>query len=260
MGIRSSLIVKATFLSVLLCLAGCAAEGSKFGASLADVGEGAPVLATEAPASLRVLVIGGTQGTGLEVVRLGLARGYQMTAVARHPEKMPLADERLSNVAGDITDAKRMAELVAGQDVVVSAIGIGPSREEVSLFSEGMKNVLAAMPDSNKAQLITVSGIGAGDSRGHGGFIYDNIVYPLLTKQIYLDKDRQEALIKASDVRWTIVRPGLLTDDSAATNYRVLEDMDGVVSGEISRADVAHFIVAAFEQQSHIGKTVFLTN
>jgi hypothetical protein len=52
----------------------------------------------------------------------------------------------------------------------------------------------------------------------------------------------------------------LFADDSAATNYRVLEDMDGVVSGEISRADVAHFIVAAFEQQSHIGKTVFLTN
>lgn len=260
MEIYSSLITKIAFISLLLCLGGCADEGSKFGASLADVGEAAPTLATEESDSLRVLVIGGTQGTGLEIVRLGLARGHQLTAVARHPENMPLTHERLHNVAGDITDAKRMAELVAGQDVVVSAIGIGPSRDPVSLFSQGMENVLAAMPASNNAQLVTVSGIGAGDSRGHGGFVYDNLVYPLLTKQIYLDKDRQEALIKASDYSWLIVRPGLLTDDPVALKYRVLQDMDGVVSGEISRADVAHFIVAAFEQQSHTGKTVFLTN
>ena len=57
-------------------------------------------------------------------------------------------------------------------------------------------------------RLICVTGIGAGDSKGHGGFLYDRIFNPLLLKTIYEDKDRQESLIKASDVDWVIVRPG----------------------------------------------------
>lgn len=54
-------------------------------------------------------------------------------------------------------------------------------------------------------------GIGAGDSKGHGGFFYDRIFYPLLLKAVYSDKDRQESLIRASNADWTIVRPGFLT-------------------------------------------------
>ena len=59
---------------------------------------------------------------------------------------------------------------------------------------------------------------------------------------------------------WTIVRPGFLTDSPAENRYHVLTNLDGVQSGNISRADVAHFIIGAVEQGLYIEETVFLTN
>ena len=68
------------------------------------------------------------------------------------------------------------------------------------------------MKKAGVKRLVCVTGIGAGDSKGHGGFLYDSIFLPFLLGTIYADKDRQELVIKASDVDWTIVRPGFLTN------------------------------------------------
>ena len=65
-------------------------------------------------------------------------------------------------------------------------------------------------------RLICITGIGAGDSRGHGGFVYGHIIYPFFTKQTYLDKDRPEALIRESGLEWVIVRPALYADGPKA--------------------------------------------
>ena len=82
-----------------------------------------------------------------------------------------------------------------------------------------------------------------------------------MLEEDYKDKTRQEELLKTRpDVNWTIVRPGFLNDKDAAQNYRVIQNMEGFKSGAISRADVAHFILAAIESQSYVRETVFLSN
>ena len=73
-------------------------------------------------------------------------------------------------------------------------------------------------------RLVTVTGFGAGDSRGHGGFVYDALMFPLALKRIYDDKDVQEQMIRASVLDWTIARPGLLTGGAATGRMRVLAD------------------------------------
>jgi hypothetical protein len=70
---------------------------------------------------------------------------------------------------------------------------------------------------------------------------------PLALKTVYADKDIAEGLVSGSVVDWTIVRPGFLT-------------MTDVTAGDISRADVAHFIVATLESNNYLQKTVLLTN
>jgi putative NADH-flavin reductase len=260
MVFKRSIRTALTCLIVPLALMACSEKGSRDGTPLADVGVSAPVLSSASASESNVLVIGGTKGCGLEVVRLLLARGHNVTAIARHPENMPLEHDNLQNLLGDVTNAARIAELVPGHEVIVSAIGIGPTRKPVSVFSDGMANVLAALPTPETTRLISVTGIGAGDSRGHGSFFYDNILWPLLLKTVYLDKDKQEAMIRASNTQWTIVRPGFLTDGSAPADYRIIDDMDGITAGSISRADVAHYIVAAIEQNLQLGETVLLSN
>lgn len=230
------------------------------GRDLSSAGDSAPALAKGSHATLNLLVIGGTKGVGLETVRLALERGHRVTATARRPERMTLTHERLKTIKGDITDAASMLDIVAGHDAVAVAVGIGPTREPVTVFSEGMKNVLLAMNRHGVKRLSFVTGIGAGDSRGHGSFFYDNILQPLALKTVYADKDIAEGLVSGSVVDWTIVRPGFLTDDASSARYRVIEDMTNVTAGDISRADVAHFIIATVESPGYLQKIVLLTD
>jgi len=237
------------------CLIACGGSVDRSAA-----GAPAPALTSEASTALRILVIGGTSGIGLETVKLALDRGHSVTAMARRPERMTLTHERLETFGGDILDGEAVEAAMAGHGAVVTTISIGPTRNPVSLFSEGTGNVLAAMQKLGIGQLIAVTGIGAGDSRGHGGLFYDRILQPLALKTAYEDKDREEELIRASETDWTIVRPGHLTDDSSETRYRVISDLEGITSGKIARADVAHFIVSALELRSYSDATVLLTN
>ncbi|MFK8048641.1 MAG: NAD(P)-dependent oxidoreductase [Halioglobus sp.] len=253
-------LLQLTTLAFALILTGCADEGSINGKGLATAGDAPPVLSQEVKSPRKVLVIGGTRGIGLEVVKLALQRGHKVTATSRHPERLTLLHDNLSNVLGDITNQEQMAELLQNQHVVVTAIGIGPTRDPVSVFSQGMKITLAAIPEGQNPKVISVTGIGAGDSRGHGSFFYDKVFWPLALKTVYEDKDRQELLLKNSDANWTIVRPGFLTDGEAEKRYRIVKKMAGVTSGKISRADVAQFIVAVFEQNLYTRETVLLSN
>ena len=250
---------RSIFTTVLLVLsstlAGCGGSGSVGGA-----GESAPTLHPNIRSQLNVLVIGGTSGVGLETVKLALQRGHKVTAMSRNPDRVTLSDNLLTARRGDILDPLSISVAVEGHDAVVISVGIPPTRDEVTLFSEGSRNVLAAMKGKETGRILLVSGIGAGNSRGHGGFFYDNILQPFLLKSIYQDKDRAEKIVSESEVLWTIVRPGFLNDDQATMNYRVVEDITGVTSGSISRGDVAHFIVASLENERYLNKTVLLSH
>jgi uncharacterized protein YbjT (DUF2867 family) len=163
--------------------------------------------------------------------------------LARNAERISLSVTGVRVVVGDAGDADDMERAVAGQDAVVWTVGVGPTRRPVHLFSRSTQFLLAAMAKHGVRRLICVTGIGAGDSRGHGGFFYDRILQPLFMRTVYEDKDRQEALLRASDVDWTIVRPGALTNGPATGLVRALTNLEGVTAGKVSRADVAGFIV-----------------
>ena len=55
------------------------------------------------------------------------------------------------------------------------------------------------------------AGVGAGETRGHGGWLDNRVIFPLVTGHRDTDKDRQEALIAASWTDWTILRPAPVT-------------------------------------------------
>ncbi len=208
---------------------------------------------------MKLLIIGASRGIGRQLLEQALQAGHEVTAMARHPEKLPGQQEGLKVMAGDILDPQQVQQAVAGQEAVCLTIGIGVTWKPVTVFSQGTENVLAAMAEHGMKRLICVTGIGAGDSEGHGGFLYDRIFKPLLLKTIYEDKNRQEALIKASDVDWTIVRPGFLTNGPRTGKYRVLTDLQGVTAGKISRADVAHFMLQELSTNRYLRQKPLVT-
>lgn len=88
--------------------------------------------------------------------------------------------------------------------------------------------------------------------------MFDRIVQPLLLNSIYADKDRQEALVRASDVKWTLVRPGFLTNQPGTGRYRVTADLTGVMARKISRADVASYLLSEMTTSMDAGRTVLV--
>jgi putative NADH-flavin reductase len=115
------------------------------------------------------------------------------------------------------------------------------------------------MHETAVKRLIIVTGVGAGDSKNHGGFLYDKIFNPIFLRTIYEDKNRQEQLVKASGLDWTIVRPAVLTDGSKTGKYRALTDLSGVTAGKIARADVADFILDELKTDQFLRQTPLLT-
>ena len=209
---------------------------------------------------MKILIVGATRGIGRQLLEQALASGHSVTALARNPQRLAAQHERLRLLKGDILDPGPVAAATAGQDAVCCTIGVKTPWEQAGVFAEGTRQLLQAMKKAGVRRLMCVTGIGAGDSKGHGGFLYDRIFYPLLLRAVYADKDRQESLIKASDVDWTIVRPGFLTNGPLTGNYRVLTELTGITAGWISRADVAHFILKELESNRHLRQTPLLTS
>ena len=208
---------------------------------------------------MNLLVIGANRGIGLRLVELAIEEGHTVTALVRDPARMPVRHDQLKVIKGDIRDEATVTRAVKDQEAVCLTIGIHPTRKPVNVFSHGARNVIAAMTQSGPKLLVCVTGIGAGDSKNHGGFFYDKIFNPLVLKTIYEDKDRQEALVRDASLEWVIVRPGFLTNGPLTGTYRALTDLAGVTAGKISRADVAHFILTEIQTKQYLFKTPLLT-
>jgi hypothetical protein len=109
-----------------------------------------------------------------------------------------------------------------------------------------------------KPLLIAVTGFGAGESKGHSGFLLNTFLFGILLKTGYKDKTTQEELIKKSDTRWVIVRPAVLNDGDLTEKYKIVDTLD-VKPTKISRKDVADFIMKQVNDPDHLHKTPLLT-
>lgn len=209
---------------------------------------------------MNLLVVGGTRGCGRQVVLQGSRRGHAMTLLARRAAAAP-AVPRLTLVEGDARDESALAQAMQGQDAVIVCIGTQVTRRPVHLFSESMAAILRAMAAAGVQRLLYVTGLGAGDSRGRGGLVYDRLLFPLFLRTIYADKDRSEALVMASATRWTICRPGLLTNGPMLARYRIITRLallQHFRAGTIARADVAHFLLEAVERDEFVRATALV--
>jgi hypothetical protein len=90
------------------------------------------------------------------------------------------------------------------------------------------------MEEAQVKRLICLTGFGAGDSRGRGGFLY-SAAFHLLLGRIYDDKDMQERIVRRSKLGWVIVRPVILTNGPKTSAYRVLVDPRAIGHADSSR-------------------------
>ena len=208
---------------------------------------------------MKILIIGASRGIGKALMEEALKDGHKVRVLARHPDRLESTDSRLDLVQGDVRDLQSVKEAAQDMEIVCSCIGVPITFKAVDLFSVAAANLVKVVEQQPTLKLIAVTGIGAGDSKGHGGFLYDRIFKPLFLKSIYEDKDREEEIIATGDIDWLIVRPAGLTNGPRTGNYRIINDLEGTTAKRISRRDVADFILCQAAQPSHFGKTPLIT-
>jgi putative NADH-flavin reductase len=192
---------------------------------------------------MKIAIFGSTGGTGRELVKQGLELGYDVTAFARTPSKLDeFNHENLSIIQGDVFNYSDVEKAIIGQNAVISALG-NPTLKVDTTTSEGTRNIIKAMQTA----------LGVGDSYEQAGFFFTKIIIPTLLKNAIADKEIQEQIIRESDLDWTIVRPGGLLNKPKTSQYR--HGLDKLISGRISRADVAEFMLKQINSDEYLRKT-----
>ncbi len=210
---------------------------------------------------MSVLIIGASKGIGLETTRQALDAGFSVRALARSAAGIPLTHPNLEKFPGNALSLPDVEVALEGAEAVIQTLGVavGDLFRPITLFSESTRVLIAAMTAKGVKRLITVTGFGAGDSRPYIHPL-QRIPFRLILGRAYDDKTIQETLIKQSALDWTIARPGVLNAGPHTGRYLVLENPDDWRNGNISRADVADFLVRQIDDNTYVGKAPVLVN
>jgi uncharacterized protein YbjT (DUF2867 family) len=209
---------------------------------------------------MNLLIIGATGGTGQQLVTQALDRGHRVTTFVR---RLPRAESGpgLTPAVGNVLDPASLDRAMPGQDAVLSALGhkrwLGPTH----ILSEGTRNLIGAMGRHGVRRFVCETTLGISDTWWQMGLYYTLFVRPVILPFYFWDKVRQEAAVRASDLDWTIVRPGVLTNGPKRGRYR-----HGARVGHwlwtvrISRADVASFMLDQLTDRRYLRASVGLAD
>lgn len=207
---------------------------------------------------MKITVIGASAGVGLQITRLALEKGHEVTGLSRR--NVPLPDHaKLRWVQGSATKLDDVRASVKEAEVILVTLGV-KSPFATTLFSDSARILLRVFQETgSSASLIVLTGFGTGDSWSYNSLPM-KLFFTLLLKAVYADKSEQERVIASGYPRWEIVRPGRLTNGPMTGRYRVLDSLvTGMRVSTISRSDVAQFMMAQAEHPTYLGKYVALT-
>ena len=209
---------------------------------------------------MNILVVGASQGTGALVVKSALGRGHDVTAFARSPERLSFEDAKLRRLKGNFHDAASVSGAIPGHDAVVvtaSATSLSGFKENPRYFSQGTEYVIRAMKASGVKRLVVLSALGVGESRAASNWVARTLLVGWLLKAPFEDHERQERMVRESDLDWIIARPGRLTDGPARGRYVKTAAISRVPLA-MSRADLADFLVDSCTSNEFVRQAVQL--
>jgi putative NADH-flavin reductase len=208
---------------------------------------------------MKLVIFGATGTVGRQVVEQALEQGHTVTAFARNLAKLDIQHPQLGFAQGDVMDASAVEQVIRGQDAVVCVLGAGKQLKS-TIRSEGTRQIIQAMEKVGMRRLICLSTLGTGDSWGNLDFYWKYVMFGFILRQVFADHERQEALVRNSNLDWTLVRPGALTDGPRTGEYRhSFPSRDRAITLQISRADVADFILKQLSDQSSLYQAASLS-
>jgi putative NADH-flavin reductase len=221
---------------------------------------------------MKLTIFAATGGIGLQLLEQAVDAGHDVTAVARHPQKLPgPLSSQVRVVSADLAapDPATLTSAVQGADGVLS--GLGPrSKAETGIATRGTQAIIAAMKAAGARRIVVVSAapIGTVPSPARpnppkydpgDGFVMQHLLNPLVKAALrkhYADLAQMEDILADSGLDWTAVRPPRLTDKPLTGTYRMAHGQNLRRGLVISRADVAHYMLRALQQPETIKQAI----
>ena len=72
---------------------------------------------------MKLLVLGATGGTGLEIISQAIERGHSLTAFVRAPDPLKRFGDRIAVIRGDLLNSSELQRVLKGHDAVLSGFG-----------------------------------------------------------------------------------------------------------------------------------------
>ena len=205
---------------------------------------------------MKIALIGATGYVGAALLEEALNRGHQVTALVRHPEKLP-QHANLSAQRADVHDVASLAEQLRGHDAVLSAFNPGWGQADIrAQFIAGSQAIVAATKAAGIRRLLVVGGAGS-LYVAPGQQLLDTPDFPAEYKEgaegarqvLNLLRDEQE-------LEWTFLSPAALLQPGPRTGQFRLGGDDLLLSdgqpGRISVADLAVALLDETEQPQHL--------
>ncbi len=205
---------------------------------------------------MHIAVFGATGGTGKEIIKQALEAGHEVTALVRDISKIKKKEDKLYLVVGDVLDGYKVEETLAATEAVICALGHSSNNPD-DVVSQGTKNIVEGMKKQGIVRLVVVSSAGVGDSIDQVSRSFKMLTKTVLRKSME-DKERQEAIVKATDLEWVIVRPSGLSNGVATGEYQMGAETS-IEASQISRADVAACVLGQLTDDTYLYQTPIIT-
>jgi putative NADH-flavin reductase len=204
---------------------------------------------------MRIAIIGASGFIGSHVRDEALARGHQVTAIVRHPEKITVRNPRLNVVKADILKDK-VDELVKGHDAVISAYSASRSSPDIhNEHVKGAKAIISGVKKSGIKRLLVVGGAATLEV-APGVQLIDTMSPEQVTDGMLATKETLYMLKKEKELEWTFLSPAASIAAGERTgHYRVgkdqlLKNKEG--ESKISTQDYAIAMLDELENPKHI--------
>jgi putative NADH-flavin reductase len=212
---------------------------------------------------MKLTIFGATGATGKQLIEQSLATGNQVVAFARNPSKIGASHEWLTIVQGELTDTAAMERAISGADAVISVLGPRP-QEDINgkSLTHGMQNILAAMRKTGVRRLIVSSTPSASDPNDLPDFKIKVLVAIVKSamRPAYEEIVNIARMVRESDTDWTIVRVSLLNNNPGSGRIRAGYLGKKQVGTNISRVDLASFMLKQVEDTTYLRQAPAISN
>lgn len=198
-----------------------------------------------------VVIAGGHGKVGRRLARLLVARGDRVRGLIRNPDHAgDLREDGSEPVVCDLegADVSDVAAAVEGAEAVVFAAGAGPgsgAERKLTIDRDGAVKLLEAARSAGAPRYVIVSSVGAENPPE------DDDVFSVYLRA----KAEADRAVMDSDRHWTVVRPGMLTDDPGSGRVRIQEEP---IRAEVSRDDVAAVLAAVVDESRAVSRVLYV--